>query len=160
MIRHTAAEIFGILAGLLLASCGEQIVVPNSPARVTFDAIELTATQLIDLHYTLSDEEGDDHTLRVQVCEAPDLTRCGAPIQGPGSDGAAYVNTAPLGKPVAHRYRWDIGCGRLASSGYIASALDAQYIARIGVVGEPLVDSPPFKLSELGVTALPPCLRQ
>lgn len=144
---------------LLLAACGEQIVVENQTAQLTLVGFELSAAQLVDVNYTLSDYEGDEQELRVQVCESPGLTRCGAPFQGAGSDGAAFVNTAPQNMVVQHRFRWDIGCGRLGAEGVLASTIEQPYVLRIGVEGGELIDSDPFTLSSLGVTALPPCGR-
>ncbi len=155
---HTLALTLALILALV-AGCGEQIEVPNQPAVVAVTGLELTAAQLVDVRYTLSDAEGDDQELRVQICEAPGLTRCATPFQGQGSDGASFVNTAPRGEVVQHIFRWDIGCGRLGESGTIASELERPYVARVAVEGGEFVDSEQFTLAGLGVVALPPCTR-
>lgn len=150
---------------LILSGCSDQIVTPNQPAQIS-DAgpvrtsiFDPTSPALIEIPYTIADEEGDDQQIIVEVCLADD-TACGYPIQGQGSDGTSYVPTQVGGQPVQRRFVWDIGCGRLSASDRLATELDQEYIAKVSVQGSQTVaKTEPYSLNDLGLSSLPPCGR-
>lgn len=161
----TIALLLGGLV-LVLSGCSDQIVTPNTPAQITAagpakpSIFDLTSPALIEIPYTISDEEGDDQDIVVEICLADD-TECGYPVQGIGSDGTSYVPTTIGGQAVERRFVWDIGCGRLSASARIATTLDQEYIAKVSVQGsQDIIKTEPYTLTALGLSALPLCTRR
>lgn len=161
-----------ILSSLLLVAlssglvhCGEEIEVENTLATIDEPRdVTVTPQDTIGITYTLSDLEGDDQSILVEVCEgsADAPTRCGLAIEGPGSDGVTFVPTQQGGAAKTHRFAWDARCGRIPAEQKgeaLVSMLDTNYVFRLRVrddrsdwrYGEP------FTLTMLGVDELGTC---
>lgn len=151
-----------LLGALALGACAEPVDVGDRPAELTeAPAVSAGASPgLVQVDYLIRDPEGDDQQLDVAVCRE-DGTLCGAPFQGPGSDGVTFVPTDPTGEPVAHRFIWEAGCGRVNESGRIDTNRSTDYVVRLRVrgVGSSEQTSAPFDLEGLGVGELPECDR-
>ncbi len=154
-----------LLATTLLA-CGEQIVVPDTPAQLEQvgparlePTSALSARAQLGLPYVVRDAEGDDIALSFEVCEASGQA-CGSPIQGAGSDGVAFIPTDPFGGPVSRLFVWDIACGRISPQGRRLSVQPGDsytFTVRVAGAEEVSMTSAPFSPAELGLSALPPC---
>ena len=153
------AALLLLLTTLALAGCTEQIEVANAAAQiVSVDEIAALPTQEVSVTYDITDEEGDDQQLSMEVCEA-DGSACGLPFQGKYSDGVTFVPTAPARSIQTHKFTWDAGCGRVVEGQLVETQLETSYIFRLGILKRPetIQESTPFTLSELGLMALPDC---
>ena len=148
-----------------LMHCGEQIEVENTLAAIE-DPREIAATSAgtISVTYTLSDQEGDDQAILVEVCEgsAEAPTRCGLAIEGPGSDGVTFVPTQQGGGAKVHRFAWDAACGRIVAQDdgdVLVTMLDTNYVFRLRIRDERAEwrYSEPFTPTSLAISEFGPC---
>ncbi len=166
--RHTLTA---LLIGSILATfgCTDSIDVGDSLATVSnvrVLAADVPPT-LVKVAYILSDVEGDDQDLAVLVCAASgdEISQCGFPFEGPGSDGVTFVPTAPAGTNQPHQFVWDVGCGRVLEGAQnpmeavVRSDLDQSYVMLVGIEDAPnsRTSSKAFTLADLGFEDLPPC---
>ncbi len=155
-----------LLALLFTTACGEQIVVENTLAEISeVTPIALTSADEVSVSYLLSDEEGDDQALTVEVCEgsADSPQDCGLAFEGTGSDPVSFLPTEQGGRPLSHVFTWDQNCGRIqGDTGEIFdTTLDTTYIFRLRIKDERAEwhYSDTFTLMELGVDAISDCER-
>lgn len=151
-----------------LAGCSEAIVVDNEPASLSqVGPVEAysepgQAFERPVIKYVLSDSEGDDQHIRIEICDEGGQN-CGFPIQGPGSDGTSYLPTDVEGQDTPHQFVWDASCGRLAvgKKALIATKTRTSYIAKITVFGtNETKTTDPFTLFDLNIRTLAPCDKQ
>ena len=116
--------------------------------------------------YLISDREGDDQDIRVEICQwtGTEAVDCGFPVQGPEGDGTNFVPTTPGGTRILHLFHWGDVCGRFVETSSKRTRLEVPdltqpLVARISVVGadaEP-VRSAPFELADTGFDQVPEC---
>jgi hypothetical protein len=162
MIRCERWTVFGLLA-LFSMACTESFEILNEdgvvrsvgPLERVGDGVEIT--------YEVSDREGDDLELRVEVCEGTDgsqIDSCGTVFTKIGGDSLASVTTVPAGQNISHRLIWDYACGRLVDGERVDSDAAIDYTIRVSVVDgeDAAVLSPSFRLGDdLGVTEFASC---
>jgi hypothetical protein len=118
--------------------------------------------------YLLRDPEGDDQSIKVELCQwdGQEASQCGVAVQGRGGDGSNFVPTTPAGACILHVFYWDVGCGRFVGtdnggspSRAMIESVDQQLVARVSVVGsdEAPMQTEPFSLEEIGFESLPAC---
>jgi hypothetical protein len=117
----------------------------------------------VEISYEVSDREGDDLDVRVEVCEGAGtsrIERCGTVFSTRGGDSLRNVTTVPAGQNIPHRLIWDYACGRLVDGDRVDSEDAIDYTIRVSVVDaeDSAVLSPSFRLGDdLGVTEVVPC---
>lgn len=143
-----------LIALAAVTGCAREIDIENQDASVTsIGPIDLNSAGNVVVPFTVRDHEGDDQTVLVQICDAPD-EGCGTAVVAPGSDPLDRLPTVPRRTDVLHEFRWDVWCGRWFGQELEPSDLDSEYVVRIEVItgeAEP-VYSEPFSLSGLGAT--------
>jgi hypothetical protein len=118
--------------------------------------------------YLLQDPEGDDQSVKVQVCQwdGQQASQCGVAVQARGGDGSTFVPTTPAGACILHLFHWDVGCGRFVGtnnpeppSRAMIDSVDQPLVARVSIVGsdETSSQTEPFTLDDIGFEALPEC---
>ena len=149
------------LLGMIAAAtgCVREIDTLDEPAEVT--SVGPIATDDADnvvVSYTLRDFEGDDQTVRVEVCTV-DGEECGPAVQAPGGDPTTRVPTVPENTDVLHTFHWNPWCGRYVETDLVGSEIDAQYIVSIEVLGTETgpVTSEPFTLESVGLVSAGDC---
>ncbi len=165
MIRLMRASALTPLLFLFLLGCTEQIPVANTPATISdVDSVALSDTSSILVGYNLADEEGDDQSIIVEICEGTEdaPTACGLAFEGEGSDEAAFVPTMENGEAVRRVFAWEVACGRVVMGDVVVSDVGTTYVARLRireVMPEAWSYSPTFVLSDLGLDSVPECMR-
>lgn len=155
-----------VCLGLLIQACTEPVPVDNIIATLSdVDTITLNDAGVVLIAYTLTDAEGDDQSIIVEVCEGSESapTACGLAFEGPGSDNTSFVPTMSNGSGVRHVFGWDVACGRVDDTRQIESNVATTYVARLRVRGASPADtwlySPDFTPSGLGLDMPGECMR-
>lgn len=142
------------LLGIVAATgCVRDVETLDEPAVVTsIGPITTGADGNVVVSYTLRDFEGDDQTVRIEICDA-DGEDCGPAVQAPGGDPTTRVPTIPENTDVLHTFHWNPWCGRYVGADLTASQIDAEYIVSIEVADTETgpVTSEPFTLESVGL---------
>lgn len=132
----------------------------QSPSITSVGPLQYDGTNLV-VEYTLRDAEGDDQSVSVGICEGepPSDGICPVPVEGAPSDGLSSLPTVPEGEDVAHRFAWNVGCGRVDSGSCEPTALDQEYVVRIRLDGtDEAVASESFTLGgDFDAETVPSC---
>ncbi len=147
------------------ADTGLDAATPQPTSATTLERVG----DALSVPYLISDLEGDDQRVDVQICEwdGQQATNCGTAVQAPGGDGTDFVPTTPAGTCVLHVFYWDVGCGRFVQASNNGQApqstnvdsVDQQWVVRVSVVGskEAPGQSEPFTLKDVGFDVVPAC---
>lgn len=152
VIRWKASLIGLLIFAVFAIGCGpDDIDQFDNPASITaVGPVNFDGTSVL-IDYALRDQEGDDQTVVIRICEKSETSkdRCPTPVQGAGGDGLVLLPTVPKGTDVPHRFSWNVGCGRVESGACLETKAETEYVARVKIEGDDTVAvSDPFSLKE------------
>lgn len=135
------------LAGLLLCGalgCSDPIDLGNAAPTVTFESVTADG-RVVEVLYTISDEDGDDVRVSVAHCSGGE---CSQMTAAPGGDGVANLPTYRH-EPTLHLFRWQATCDIVATE--LERTFTIEIVPSDGESSGPRAVSAPLTLNELGV---------
>ena len=96
---------FLVWLATFVIACSDPIEIPNSAPSVTFTSLQ-ASDGVLDLFFEVTDFEGDDVDLTIEICRD---ASCISPTAAPGGDGIRSLPTLP-DEPVLHLFRWAAAC--------------------------------------------------
>lgn len=148
------------LVTIAIAGCVTPVDQYNQPGRITsVGPVEFDGSSVL-INYTLVDDEGDDQTIQVGICEdgEGEDADCPTPVVGVGGDGRTSLPTTPAGEDIGHVLAWNVGCGRVGDDQCLETDRETTYVAYLSVEGsDKTVSTAPFSLADLGADQVPEC---